>query len=85
MVIFIDTPVEIAMERIKQRGQNRQVHETNEKLKKLREGYQTVCKAIRNNIKIPIYIINGDDSIDNITHSVLAFIQKQKIAEQTRE
>ncbi len=83
IVIFIDTPVDIAIDRIEQRGQNRQVHETKEKLENLRKAYQIVCNVIRDNINIPMYIINGDDTIDNITHLVISFIHKQIIKEQT--
>ena len=62
-----------AIERIEKRGQKRQVHETDEKLSKLRHAYLKTCKVIDCDLSIPTYILAGNDSIENITNSAVKF------------
>jgi len=76
MIIFLDVEPEIAIERIKKRGEKEQVHETPEKLGKLRNAYLSACTVIQNNLNIPTLILAGNDSIQNITDSATEFIAK---------
>ncbi|MFC1556224.1 hypothetical protein ACFL67_03990, partial [candidate division KSB1 bacterium] len=81
-VVFIDTPTETAIERIDKRGEERQVHETGEKLQKLREAYTVVCNVIAKDFKIPTAIIDGNKSINDITAEVITFIGSVKNPEE---
>jgi len=74
IVIFLDVKPSIASKRIENRGQRRQVHETEEKLNKLRNAYSHTCEVVQTKLKIPTKIIDGDNSIENITNSTLKFI-----------
>jgi deoxyadenosine/deoxycytidine kinase len=75
LVIFLDVDPKIAMERIEKRGQKKQVHETVEKLSKLRYAYLKTCKVVEDDLNIPTYILAGTDSIENITNSAVKFTQ----------
>jgi len=76
LVIFLDVEPDIADKRIAQRGQKRQVHETEEKLGKLRLAYIKTCKVIERDLNIPTYILAGNDSIDNLTNCAVKFSKK---------
>jgi len=75
VVMFLDVEPDIAMQRIEQRGENKQVHETQEKLNKLRDAYQMTCKVVKENLNVPTRIINGNDTIENISMSANDFIR----------
>jgi len=75
LVIFLDVDPQIAIERIEKRGQKKQVHETFEKLSKLRSAYLQTCKVVQGNLNIPTYILPGNDSIENITNAAVKFTQ----------
>ncbi len=78
IVIFLDVEPDIAMERIKKRGGKIQVHETEDKLSKLRNAYLVTCSVIQNNFSVPTYILAGKDSIQNITKSAIDFIDQKR-------
>jgi thymidylate kinase len=76
-VIFLDVEPQFAIERIKNRGQKRQVHETEEKLSKLRFAYVKTCKVIKRNLNIPTVILAGNDTLENITNSAVKFVKRE--------
>ncbi len=76
IVIFVDVEPCIAIDRINKRGEKKQVHETEEKLTKLREAYLKTCKVIQNELDIPTYILAGNDTIENVNKSAIDFINK---------
>ena len=78
IVIFLDVEPSIAIDRIDKRGQKKQVHETEEKLTKLRHAYLITCKVIQRELGIPTCILAGNDTINNITNSAADFISKHK-------
>jgi len=78
IVIFLDVEPSIAIDRIDKRGQKKQVHETEEKLTKLRHAYLITCKVIQRELGIPTFILAGNDTINNITGSAADFISKHK-------
>jgi shikimate kinase len=55
--IFLDVRPEVAMERIRSRGETVQVHETEEKLARLREAYLLVVRAVPG---VPAVVLDGD-------------------------
>ena len=77
-VIFLDITPESAMERIRRRGKSLQVHETEEKLGKLREAYHLVCGVINDHLGIPVLILTKDQDLQSNLHESLEFIKNPK-------
>jgi len=75
IVIFIDADPETSCARIENRGEARQVHETHEKLAKLREAYQKVCKVIWDRWDIPVAVIDGAQSIEGVSADAERFVR----------
>ena len=75
-VIFIDVSPAVANERILCRGEQRQVHETEEKLSRLREGYLKVCEVIHDALNVPVRIVDGHGSLDEVAEESLEYLQK---------
>jgi len=83
IVIFLNVEPNTAIDRIDKRGQKKQVHETEEKLTKLRNAYLITCEVVQKELGIPTYIIAGNDTIDNITDSAVDFIKKHRRENRT--
>jgi deoxyadenosine/deoxycytidine kinase len=77
LVIFLDVEPQIAIERIEKRAQKRQVHETEEKLSKLRFAYVKTCNVINQDLNIPTYVLAGNDRLQNITKSAVKFARNE--------
>ncbi|MFH0792852.1 MAG: 1-acyl-sn-glycerol-3-phosphate acyltransferase [bacterium] len=75
-VIMLDVDPSVCIERIKSRGKDRQAHETQEKLAKLREGYLMVCDVIQKQFGVPVRIIRGDAQMGELTSSGVTFIKQ---------
>jgi 1-acyl-sn-glycerol-3-phosphate acyltransferase len=75
MVIMLDVDPAISVERITSRGEKRQVHETEEKLAKLREAYLLVCDVVKKEFGIPTLVLEGDQSIEALTDQAHAFVE----------
>lgn len=58
-VLFLDVDPAVAMGRIQSRGEGQQVHETEEKLAQLREGYRTACRAVEEMWHMPTRALRG--------------------------
>jgi hypothetical protein len=65
-VIFLDIPPAVSMDRIKGRGEKMQVHETEEKLGRLREAYLLVVEATSNRLGLPTFVLDGDRDLNSI-------------------
>jgi len=76
IVVFLNVEPNIAIDRIRQRGEDRQAHETGDKLSKLSNAYHMTCNVIKRDLDIPTHIINGDDGIDNTTSAIFGYIDK---------
>lgn len=76
MVIFLDIDPKVSVERINKRGENIQVHETFEKLSKLREAYHVTCKVAQNDLNISVSIIEGENSVKDIEDMATSFVLK---------
>jgi 1-acyl-sn-glycerol-3-phosphate acyltransferase len=76
MVLFLDVKPKIAIERIDKRGQAKQVHETLDKLSKLRDAYLITCNVIRDKMEVPVCILKGDESIEDTLSDATGFIHK---------
>ncbi len=77
LVIFIDTAPETACKRIDSRGEQKQVHENVEKLTELREAYLTICDMIRRQKNIPVLIVDGEHSREEVASQAYEFISTQ--------
>ncbi len=84
-VIMLDVSPVVSIMRIQSRGERRQVHETKEKLAKLREGYLMVCNSIKKEFNIPARILDGESELDKVTASALEFVEEVNVREPTHE
>lgn len=84
MVLFLDTLPTVAMERIDKRGEEKQVHEKEEKLAMLRKAYLGICKITSEKFNIPTLVIPGDLGIEETSETALDFI-RPKLEEENRE
>ena len=75
-VVMLDVEPAVSMERIQKRGEKQQVHETEEKLAKLREGYLQVCRVVEKDFGIPLKIVDGRDEIGSIAVAAMTFVDE---------
>lgn len=75
MVVFIDVEPGVSCERIMKRGEQRQVHETEEKLGLLREAYLMVCDVIRDKLGVSVLIVDGTGNPEDISRKVMQYIR----------
>lgn len=76
MALFLYVDPQIAVERIEKRGKAKQVHETQEKLEKLRKAYLATCKVLENKMNVPVCILKGDQSIEETTKAATDFVNR---------
>ena len=76
VVIFLDVESAIACKRIDKRGEKKQVHETEEKLGKLREAYKLVCKVILEDWNIPTISIDGNKTVEDVVVETENYLKK---------
>ena len=79
VVFFLDVDPAEAVRRIDSRGEQKQVHETEEKLSRLREAYLLVCTVLERDKRANVLCIEGAKNITEITADAVAFVK------QTRE
>ena len=79
-VVFLDIPPAVSMARIVNRGEKMQVHETEEKLGRLREAYLLVVEAARERLGLPAFVLDGDRTPDTITAEALSLIADARAA-----
>jgi len=76
VVIFLDVDPTVACQRITARGEQKQVHETEEKLCQLHEAYLQVCRVIQQQWRIPTSRISGEDTPENVASAGLEFVRR---------
>jgi 1-acyl-sn-glycerol-3-phosphate acyltransferase len=74
-VVMLDVDPAEAVRRIRARGEPLQVHETEEKLSRLREAYHMVCEVLRDEFALPVGILDGSLEPESSTSSVLGLIE----------
>jgi len=77
-IIFLDVDPNEAMRRIDSRGERKQVHETAEKLSKLREAYLLVCRVVEREGGAPVHRIDGAQTLDKVIFEALTFVRKAR-------
>jgi 1-acyl-sn-glycerol-3-phosphate acyltransferase len=65
-VLFLDVDPSVSMERIRSRGEKQQVHETEEKLGRLRDGYRMVCRVVQEELGIPTRTVDGRGTVEEV-------------------
>ena len=82
-LLFLDVDPSVSMERIRSRGEEQQVHETEEKLAQLRQGYQLVCEAVQGDLGVPARILDGHQEFEAVLAA--AICELGRIAEEELE
>jgi 1-acyl-sn-glycerol-3-phosphate acyltransferase len=77
-VAMLDVEPAVAIARIESRGEKMQVHETEAKLCRLREGYLMVCEVVREEFGLPVQILDGNAALVEVTASAIKFAQEQE-------
>jgi adenylate kinase family enzyme len=73
-VIFLDVPPMVCLERIDSRGESKQVHETEEKLAKLREAYLLVCSVLAHDGKNRVIALDGNRELARVMAEARDFV-----------
>lgn len=76
VVLFLDVDPAVSMERIEKRGEKVQVHETAEKLGRLRSAYHKVVEAVRDQMQLPAHVIEGDRDIESIVEEARRLLEE---------
>lgn len=79
--IFLDVPAPVCMQRIAARGEQRQVHETEEKLSRLRDAYLRVCATLEHEWSTPVLVVDGDRDRDVVSAEARAFVERAREVE----
>jgi nicotinamide riboside kinase len=74
LVVFLDVAPDVALERIASRGEQRQVHETAEKLGKLGEAYRMVCRVVEARFGVPTLVLDGVRPLDQVVAEAAKFV-----------
>jgi len=77
-VIFLDVPPAVCIGRIDSRGEKKQVHETEEKLTKLRDAYLLVCSVLRAGTKTRVLVLDGNRDLELVTSDAQDFVRQAK-------
>jgi thymidylate kinase len=80
--LFLDVDPALSVRRIQSRGETRQVHETHEKLERLREGYLSVCRIMEGQLGIPAGILAGNQGIEEVTAAALKAVAEMGVLPQ---
>jgi len=80
--LFLDVDPALSVRRIQSRGETRQVHETHEKLERLREGYLSVCRILEGQLRIPAGILDGNEGIEEVTAAALQAVSEMGVLPQ---
>jgi 1-acyl-sn-glycerol-3-phosphate acyltransferase len=76
-VAMLDVDPAVSVKRIRSRGENMQVHETEEKLARLRRGYLIVCEIVKRRFGIPTEILDGNAGLEEVTAAALKFVSEE--------
>lgn len=76
VVVFIDCPPATACERIASRGERLQVHETEEKLTRLKAAYHMVCRITSEHRGIPTITIDGGQLLQAVVAQARDFVRE---------
>lgn len=75
VIFMIDVLPATSIQRINLRGETKQVHETEEKLTKLRQAYLQLCKVIKTHLENPVQIISGESTQELVAKNCQGIIE----------
>lgn len=84
-IVLLDVEPSVCIGRIQKRGESPQVHEKEDKLARLRDGYLTVCGVAEKKLGIPAMIMRGCREAGEMAEEISAFIQESRRKEQGGE
>jgi 1-acyl-sn-glycerol-3-phosphate acyltransferase len=84
-VVMLDVAPAVSMKRILSRGEQMQVHETAEKLAKLREGYLLVTQVVGKEFNIPTRILDGETALDELTATAIELAESTSLRKFAHE
>jgi hypothetical protein len=84
-VIWLDLDPKIAMDRITSRGEHRQVHETEEKLARLRGAYAMVGRVIERMWAVPYLRLDGEAAPEDLVRRAVALTAEARTRRNDRE
>jgi len=73
--IFLDVHPGVALGRIEARGQQKQVHETEEKLAKLRDAYRMVCRVVEQRHRVFTCSLDGARELTDVVADAQTFVR----------
>ena len=73
--IFIDIDADEAVSRIESRGEAMQVHETADKLARLREAYLAVCSVAEERFGLPVLRLDGTRPREELAAEAADFVE----------
>jgi 1-acyl-sn-glycerol-3-phosphate acyltransferase len=76
VVFLVDVKPSTSIERIESRGGEKQVHENEEKLARLREGYLKVIRIIEKHWNTRVYKIDGEQSLAGVVADCISTLEK---------
>ena len=79
-VLFLDVAPAVSMERIHSRGEPTQVHETEEKLGRLRDGYRMVCTVLERDLGCPARILDGHRPLVEVADAAIVELRRAHVA-----
>jgi 1-acyl-sn-glycerol-3-phosphate acyltransferase len=88
MVLFLNVDPAVSMERIRSRGEKMQVHETEDKLGRLREAYLLVVEAARERMGLPAFVLDGGRDLESVTGEARGLVEsasRKRISTAGRE
>ena len=83
-VLFLDVDPAVSMERIEARGEQRQVHETEEKLARLRDGYRMVCTVLERDLGRPARTLDGRRPLAEVEVAALEELRRAHVTAMSR-
>ena len=84
-VVLLDVDPTVSISRIEQRGEQRQAHETHDTLSRLRDGYLMVCEVVQERFQLPVRVLDGRMTLEEVTDSTLQFIGEVESHVEERE
>lgn len=77
VIIYIDTPVEDSMRRIEKRGEEKELFEKSEYLKKVRDNYTSLFSSLPDGVKL--IKIDGTKTIESISKEIISFLESLRL------
>lgn len=83
-VLFLDVDPAVSMERIRSRGEQQQVHETEEKLGRLRDGYRMVCMVLERDLERPARALDGHRPLNEVAAAAVEELRRAHVTAMSR-